>query len=170
MRVRVTEVEAYEGADDPASHAYRGRTARNAAMFGPPGHAYVYFTYGMHFCLNLVCGPVGIAEAVLVRAGEVIAGTTIARSRRPGSSARDLARGPARLAQALAVDRSLDGVDVTGGPPGLRVECGDPIADDAVCRGPRVGVARAADRIARLWIAAEPTVSPYRAHAPRHRR
>ena len=114
VAVELTEVEAYAGRSDPASHAYRGKTRRNAVMFGPPGHAYVYFTYGMHFCVNMVClGEEGSASAVLLRAGAIIAGERLARARRargPGFVAsRDLARGPARLCQALAIDRSLDG-------------------------------------------------------------
>jgi DNA-3-methyladenine glycosylase len=118
VAVALTEVEAYAGAADPASHAYRGRTARNAVMFGPPGHAYVYFTYGMHFCVNVVCLPPGTASAVLLRAGQVIQGEDLARRRRTpanrGSAmpARDLARGPARLCQALGIDRRLDGADL----------------------------------------------------------
>jgi DNA-3-methyladenine glycosylase len=115
VAVALTEVEAYAGEVDPASHAYRGRTARNAVMFGPPGHAYVYFTYGMHFCVNVVCMPAGTASAVLLRAGRVIAGEDLASRRRfPVSqgSARDLARGPARLCQALGIDRDLDGADL----------------------------------------------------------
>src|SRR5271163_2042902 len=125
VAVEITEVEAYAGDSDPASHAYRGRTARNAVMFGPPGHAYVYFTYGMHFCVNLVCLGSGSATAVLLRAGAVIAGEELARARRTRGTAlvpvRDLARGPARLCQALDIDRSLDGADacVPGSP--LRV-------------------------------------------------
>ena len=100
VAVELTEVEAYEGEADPASHAYRGQTRRNAVMYGPPGHAYVYFSYGMHFCVNLVCLPAGSASAVLLRAGTVTEGEDLARARRTTSSAavtpRDLARGPAR--------------------------------------------------------------------------
>ena len=100
--MRLTEVEAYDGETDPGSHAFRGPTPRNAVMYGAAGHLYVYFTYGMHWCANIVCGPPGVATAVLLRAGEVVAGLDIARSRRPASAAdRDLARGPARLASAL---------------------------------------------------------------------
>ena len=115
--VRLVEVEAYQGSRDPASHAFRGQTARNAVMFGPPGHVYVYFTYGMHFCANLVCQPAGQAEAVLLRAGAVVSGHELAASRRAADSERpvrplDLARGPARLCQALDIDRGFDGTDV----------------------------------------------------------
>src|SRR5256885_6787526 len=168
--LRLTEVEAYAGDRDPASHAYRGRTARNAVMFGPGGHAYVYFTYGMHFCMNLVCGPVGAAAAVLLRAGEVVGGVEHARLKRPGATDRDLAPGPARLTKALGVDRALDGVDVTRRDSPLRVLRGDVVDEDAVRRGPRVGVNAAAEQPWRLWIDREPTVSTYRAHAPRARR
>jgi DNA-3-methyladenine glycosylase len=136
-------------------------------MFGPPGHAYVYFTYGMHFCVNLVCGPPGVAAAVLLRAGAVTDGVALASARRPRSSARDLARGPARLTQALSIDRALDGADVTRPRSPLRVLAGVPVADDAVRRGPRVGVSQAAERPWRLWIADEPTVSVYRRWVPR---
>ena len=96
VAVQLTEVEAYEGIADPASHAYRGRTARNAVMFGPPGHAYVYFTYGMHFCVNLVCGPAGTASAVLLRAGRVIEGAPLAAERRLAGAARRAGRAPGR--------------------------------------------------------------------------
>jgi DNA-3-methyladenine glycosylase len=162
VQLRLTEVEAYDGANDPASHAFRGRTARNAVMFGEGGHAYVYFTYGMHFCVNLVCGPPQVASAVLLRAGEVIDGREIAVARRPRSSARDLARGPARLTQALAIDRSLDGADVTRPTSALRVTAGSPVDEVLIRYGPRVGISQAVDWPWRLWIDGEPSVSAYR--------
>jgi DNA-3-methyladenine glycosylase len=202
VAVRITEVEAYAGQDDPASHAYRGRTARNAVMFGPPGHAYVYFTYGMHFCVNLVCQPPGTATAVLLRAGRIVAGEQLARARRtrlraalavpaaPGAApaqdaapragpvaARDLARGPARLCQALGIDRAQDGADVCDPASALRIRpgpaAGDADADgagDTVSRirsGPRVGVSRAAEVEWRFWLDGDPTVSAYRPRVPR---
>jgi DNA-3-methyladenine glycosylase len=203
VAVRLTEVEAYAGQTDPASHAYRGQTARNAVMFGPPGHAYVYFTYGMHFCVNLVCMPPGTPFAVLLRAGEVIAGEELAWSRRYGAPAdaargadgssargvaratRDLARGPARLCQALGIDRSLDGADVCDpGSPLLIFPPPQPASTSApstapapaafppsvgarIMTGPRVGVREAADVPWRFWLDGEPTVSAYRPHVPR---
>jgi DNA-3-methyladenine glycosylase len=169
VRVRITEVEGYDGANDPASHAFRGQTARNRVMFGLPGHAYVYFTYGMHFCVNLVCGPPAVASAVLLRAGEVIDGVTLTAERRPRSTPRDLARGPARLTQALAIDRGLDGADVTRAGSPLRVLAGEPVPDDRVRCGPRVGVSRAIDRPWRFWTDGESSVSPYRPHVPKRR-
>ncbi len=124
VAVRITEVEAYDGPDDPGSHAYRGRTDRNAVMFGPPGRLYVYFTYGMHYCCNVVCGPAGTPSAVLLRAGEVVEGTEAARARRGSAIDRDLARGPARLCQALAISREQNGVELSSGSmtlvPGAR--------------------------------------------------
>jgi DNA-3-methyladenine glycosylase len=169
VRVRLTEVEAYDGANDPASHAYRGETLRNAVMFGPPGHAYVYFTYGMHYCVNLVCGPPGQAAAVLLRAGEVVAGEASAGERRPRSTVRDLARGPARLTLALGIDRRLDGTDVTARRSAIVVRSGTPVAASQVRTGPRVGIAQAADRPWRFWIDGDPTVSVYRPHVPKRR-
>ena len=167
--LRLTEVEAYDGANDPASHAFRGQTPRNAVMFGPAGHAYVYFTYGMHFCVNLVCGPPGVAAAVLLRAGEVVDGLDTAIERRPRSSLRDLARGPARLTQALAIDRALDGADVTAARSPLRVSAGAPLDRALVRHGPRVGISQAAEWPWRFWIDGEPSVSAYRPHVPKRR-
>jgi DNA-3-methyladenine glycosylase len=167
--LRITEVEAYAGGHDPASHAFRGPTPRNSVMFGPPGHAYVYFTYGMHFCVNLVVGPPGQASAVLLRAGEVVDGIEAARSRRPGAADRDLARGPARLTKALGIDREHNGLDVTRAGSALAVGPGVPVAPDAIRWGPRVGVSAAAELPWRAWIHDEPTVSSYRAHVPRRR-
>jgi DNA-3-methyladenine glycosylase len=169
VSVRLTEVEAYAGGHDPASHAFRGETPRNAVMFGRPGHAYVYFTYGMHFCMNLVAGPAGQASAVLLRAGEIVAGHELARERRPGATDRDLARGPARLTRALGVDRSFDGTDVTVRGGGLFVRRGVAAPDDRVRWGPRVGVSSAAELPWRAWVDGEPTVSAYRPHVPRKR-
>jgi len=128
VAVALTEVEAYHGQADPASHAYRGRTQRNAVMFGPPGHTYVYFTYGMHFCVNLVCLPEGTASAVLLRAGRVVAGVDLATARRtaPGPGGRDLARGPARLCQALGIAREQNGADVCDQGSPLRVRWPEP--------------------------------------------
>ena len=181
VAVALTEVEAYHGQADPASHAYRGRTPRNAVMFGPPGHAYVYFTYGMHFCVNLVCLPEGTASAVLLRAGRVVEGEDLARARRtaPGPGGRDLARGPARLCQALAITRAQDGADVCAPASPLRVRWPTPaeaaagragpaeLAAASISRGPRVGVSAAGDVPWRFWVTGDPTVSVYRAHAPR---
>jgi DNA-3-methyladenine glycosylase len=174
VAVMLTEVEAYAGAADAASHAFRGRTARTAVMFGEPGHAYVYFTYGMHFCVNLVCLPEGTASAVLLRAGRVTEGAAVAAERRygprslPGARERDLARGPARLCQALGIGRALDGAD--GCDPDSPLRISGPVravTAAGIHRGPRVGVSRAAEIPWRFWIAGDPTVSAYRAHVPR---
>ncbi|SDD07055.1 DNA-3-methyladenine glycosylase [Nocardioides lianchengensis] len=158
VTVRLTEVEAYAGPLDPGSHAYRGRTRRNAAMFGPAGRLYCYFTYGMHVCCNVVTGDEGDPGAVLLRAGEVVAGVDLARERRPGSTDRDLARGPARLCRALAVGLEHDGVDLVSGP--VHLVPSKPAG--AVSTGPRVGLRGAPDRPWRYWIAGEPSVSSYR--------
>lgn len=166
LTVRISEVEAYGGVgEDPGSHAHRRRTDRNAAMFGPVGHAYVYFTYGMHWCLNVVAHQPGAAGAVLLRAGEVVAGMEVARPRRPAArSDRELARGPARLAAALGVDGSLDGTDLLerGGPLELRMP--DP-ADQVIARrsGPRTGIAgEGSDTPWRFWLPDDATVSLHR--------
>lgn len=165
VAVRLTEVEAYDGAEDPGSHAFRGRTRRNAVMFGPAGHLYCYFTYGMHVCCNVVCGPEGRASAVLLRAGEVVEGVETARERRPRARDRDLARGPARLCSALGIELSHDGTDLAAGPVTLTL--GEPPA--AVSTGPRVGLRGAPDRPWRFWATGDPSVSVYRPAAPLRR-
>ncbi|KRF35929.1 DNA-3-methyladenine glycosylase [Nocardioides sp. Soil805] len=167
VSVRLTEVEAYGGDDDPGSHAYRGRTPRNAVMFGPAGVLYVYFTYGMHHCANVVCGPEGTASAVLLRAGELVDGLDSARVRRPGASDRDLARGPARLCKALGIDLELDGARLDQGP--VRLEVVDTPGTEIVSTGPRVGLRGAPDRPWRYWLTGERTVSAYRPATARPR-
>ncbi|MDX3573983.1 DNA-3-methyladenine glycosylase [Streptomyces sp. ID05-47C] len=173
ITLRLTEVEAYDGPNDPGSHAFRGRTARNSVMFGPAGHVYVYFTYGMWHCMNLVCGPEGEASGVLLRAGEVIEGAEQARKRRLSArNDKELAKGPARLATALDVDRALDGTDAcAAGDTSIRILTGTPVPADQVRNGPRTGVSGDGGvHPWRYWVADDPTVSPYRAHAPRRRR
>ncbi len=163
VTVRISEVEAYLGPDDPGSHAFRGRTARNATMFGPAGHLYVYFTYGMHYCANIVCGSEGWATGLLLRAGEIVEGAELARKRRSHpASDRDLARGPARLAQALGLDRRFDGADALAEPFRLALP---PEPAAAVATGPRVGVSGIAGTEEypwRFWLPDDPTVSRYR--------
>ncbi len=177
VRLRIVEVEAYAGVgEDPASHAHRGRTDRNASMFEPAGTAYVYFTYGMHWCLNLVTGPAGEASAVLLRAGEVTEGFDAASARRRSGSGRsparrDLARGPARLCAALGVTGRQDGLDLLDpgsplwlAPPADREPDGPERRPPAHRSGPRVGVRRGAERAWRFWLGDEPAVSAFRAH------
>ncbi|MDG6102947.1 DNA-3-methyladenine glycosylase [Dactylosporangium aurantiacum] len=167
VTVRLTEVEAYSGTgEDPASHAHRGRTPRNAIMFGPAGYAYVYFTYGMHYCVNVVTGVDGVASAVLLRAGEVVDGLPAARARRPAARTdAELARGPARLCAALGIERSFYGTYLLGDPPLLRPPAAG--APAAVSAGPRVGVTGAHDVPWRFWVTGDPTVSAYRRHVPK---
>lgn len=169
VRVRVTEVEAYDGPNDPASHAFRGRTARNCVMFEGPGLLYVYFTYGMHWCANLVCGAPGVPAAVLLRAGEVVAGREYARERRPGVADVGLARGPANLVRALGLGRADNGRDVCTDPT-LRALAGDRVDPTRLRTGPRVGIRAAAERPWRFWVADDPTVSAYRPAVARVRR
>ena len=173
VAVRITEVEAYMGPGDslhpdPGSHTFRGPTARNAPMFGAAGHLYVYFTYGMHYCANIVCGPAGAASAVLLRAGEVVEGEHLAAVRRPTSkSVLDLASGPARLATALALTTADSGRDALREPFWLRVP---EITGADVSSGPRVGVScdgGSADYPWRFWLPGDPTVSRYKAAKPR---
>ena len=159
VAVRITEVEAYGGINDPASHAFT-RTPRSEIMYGEPWRLYVYRSYGMHFCANIVTGPTETASAVLIRAGEVVGGIETARKRRPAVKDVALARGPGNLARAL--DLSLDdlGTDLLGSD-GVRL--GEPPATAPdISSGPRVGVSKAADVPWRFWITGDPTVSAYR--------
>lgn len=175
VAIRITEVEAYAGERDPGSHSYRGKTARNATMFGDPGHVYVYFTYGLHHAVNLVAGLAGQPYGCLVRAGRVVVGEPLARSRRehgPGVNARrvaplrdlDLARGPGNVARAFGVTRADDGDDLFGGA--WRFLIPDAPTGLAPATGPRVGVSGPAGDGAhfpwRFWTADDPTVSAYR--------
>ena len=167
--IRLTEVEAYGGVgEDPGSHAFRRMTARNATMFGRAGLLYVYFTYGMHHCANIVTGPEGSAGAVLLRAGEVVEGVQAARSRRPSARTdRDLARGPARLATALGLDLAADGLDLLdpSSPVRLRLPASRPVG---ILTSPRTGVAGPGARTPwRFLLDGESSVSPYRPARPR---
>jgi DNA-3-methyladenine glycosylase len=137
---RIVEVEAYIGEEDQASHARCGRTERNAPMYGPPGRAYVYFVYGMHHCLNVVTEPEGFPAAVLVRALEPLEGIEAMRARRDGRGDLELTSGPARLCQALGIDRRFDGVDLCTTNAVLFIEENGAMPDVAVAAGPRVGV------------------------------
>jgi DNA-3-methyladenine glycosylase len=162
VALRLTEVEAYSGeGQDPASHAHRGPTPRAAIMFGPPGRLYVYFSYGVHWCANVVVGPEGRGSAVLLRAGEVVVGEELARSRRPAArTSRDLARGPARLTQALGIGPGDRGVDLLDPDSGVRLHRGT--APAAVSAGPRVGISLATDLPWRYWESDAPSVSVFR--------
>lgn len=165
VSVRITEVEAYLGGGvDPGSHAFRGRTARNASMYGPPGHLYAYFTYGMHVCANIVCSPVGQASGLLLRAGEVVTGIDLARERRPTARTdRDLARGPARLATALGIALGDDGADLFAAPFDLVL----PSQPVEFLTGPRTGVGGEGGGAGfpwRFWMPGEASVSPYKRH------
>ena len=168
--LRVTEVEAYLGVGtDPGSHAFRRQGAKNATMFGPPGHLYTYFTYGMHTCANVVCSPEGTASAVLLRAGEIIDGVEIARMRRLTSRKdADLARGPARLTVAMGISLADDGADLSSS----RVRLTLPAAASPFETSLRTGVSGPGGLAAypwRFYIPGEPSVSPYKAWAPKKR-
>lgn len=162
LAARIVETEAY-GPEDPASHAFRGKTARNAVMFGPPGHLYVYFTYGMHFCMNAVTGDRGVGGAVLLRAGEPTDGLAEMATRRGLEDPRRLCSGPAKLAQAFGVARAEDGVDLATGAEGIWIAAGSPVASAEIVRGPRVGIRVGLDLAWRFRIRDDPFVSPGRA-------
>lgn len=159
VAVRITEVEAYEGVADPASHAYKGLSQRNAVMFGPPGRLYVYTMHG-HFCCNIVCSPEGLANAVLIRAGEVVDGIAYARERRPGVPDHRLARGPGCLTRSLGITLADAGTDVFAAGSSVRLEPRTAVPE--ISAGPRVGVPRAIEEPWRFWISGDRTVSAYR--------
>ncbi|SDE49463.1 DNA-3-methyladenine glycosylase [Auraticoccus monumenti] len=160
VSVRLSEVEAYAGPDDPASHAFT-RTPRSAIMYGPAMRLYVYRSYGIHLCANVVTGPEGEGRAVLLRAGEVVRGHELAAGRRRTDDPVRLARGPGNLASALGLGLEDLGADLQG-PPEPWLEPGEPLPDASVLAGPRVGVSRAEERPWRFWVAGDPTVSAYR--------
>ena len=169
VSLRITEVEAYLGEVDPGSHAFRGPTGRTAVMYGPPGHLYTYFTYGMHVCANVVCSPEGVASAVLLRAGEIVDGLEVARLRRTTSKTdADLARGPARLCVALGITLADGGADLESGRFTLEL----PESPAPFATGPRTGVSGAggSDEYPwRFWIPGDQTVSPYKRSVPKKR-
>jgi DNA-3-methyladenine glycosylase len=162
VTVVLTEVEAYMGEDDPASHAYRGPTPRNLVMFGKAGHLYTYLSYGMHWCCNVVTGKDGHASAVLLRAGRVVEGTDLARQRRGERvTDRSLARGPGCLGQALGLHREHNGVDLLTSET-LRLRPGEPVEPSQTASGHRVGVSLAHDVPWRFWVAGDSSVSAYK--------
>ncbi len=166
VTIRLTEVEAYSGSDDPASHAHRGLTARNKTMFGPAGFLYLYRIYGLHTCANVTCGSPGAPSAVLLRAGEVVSGVDLARSRRPAAKREhELASGPARLVQTLGLDLTALGTSVVDGTGPLTLHPpSEPVPSAQILAGPRVGVSSAHDVAWRFWLADDKTVSRYRRH------
>lgn len=162
VSVWITETEAYAGADDPASHAYRGRTARTAVMFGPTGHLYVYRSHGLHWCCNVTCGEDGQAAAVLIRAGRLTDGRALAEDRRgPRATTPKLASGPGNLARALGITGDDNGTDLSGGSA-ITLNLGTELPSDLIGSGPRVGVTGAPDRPWRFWVLGDPTVTAYR--------
>ncbi|MET8973058.1 DNA-3-methyladenine glycosylase [Streptomyces hydrogenans] len=162
VSIAITETEAYSGAADPASHAYRGRTPRNTVMFGPAGHLYVYRSHGLHWCANVVTGTDGIASGVLIRAGRVIEGEDLARTRRgEGVASARLARGPGNFCQALGITAEHNGADLLTGTS-VALSEGEPVPAALIRVGPRVGVSKAHDWQHRFYLAGDPTVSAYR--------
>ena len=161
---RIVETEAYLGRLDPASHAHRGETARNRAMFGPPGHVYVYFIYGMHECCNVVTAPAGIGEAVLLRALEPIDGLDLMRARRGTDVERNLCSGPAKLVVAMGIGREHDGLDLVRGPLGVWDRASWPAPagrswNEEIATSTRIGITKAADLPLRFHLRANPFAS-----------
>ena len=162
---RIVETEAYQE-DDPASHSFRGLTARTEVMFGPPGHLYVYFTYGMHFCMNVVTGKAGEGSAVLLRAVEPLEGLDIMRRKRGGVTVdRLLCAGPARLTQAFGIDRRHNGLDLVRGRE-LFVAKGAPVPSSRISAGPRIGIRSAIDRPWRMVEVGSPFLSRSAVRSP----
>jgi len=157
---RIVEVEAYCGAEDPGSHAFRGRTPRNATMFGPPGHLYVYFTYGMHWCGNAVCGEDGEGVAVLLRALAPLRGLESMRAARSRARRdRDLCSGPAKLCQALGLDRAFDGADLVTVDRGVTVLDDGTAPPEQPAQGVRIGLSAGAALLWRWWVTGDPNLS-----------
>ena len=156
VRLKIVETEAYHQSD-AASHSYKGRTPRTDVMFGPPGHLYVYFTYGMHYCMNVVTGPSGEGSAVLIRAAEPLSGWDVLRSNRPGISDAQLTNGPAKLCKALGIDRSFNGHDLH--EPPLKLQLQDPIPGERIIQTTRIGISQAQDKPWRFYIRDNPYVS-----------
>jgi DNA-3-methyladenine glycosylase len=153
VRVRLTEVEAYKGGDDPASHAYRGRTPRNGSMFDKPGTLYVYRSYGIHDCANTAVGPEGVGWAILIRGGEVVEGASVASMRRSRSD--DLANGPGKLCQALGITLGHNGTDLLDPSSVIRLVWGQP--PEVIMATPRVGISKAMDRPWRFIAVSQPS-------------
>jgi len=163
VAVRLVEVEAYAGSEDPGSHAYRGETPRNRVMFGPPGYLYVYFTYGMHWCANVVCGETGWASAVLLRGGAPVEAIDVIRARRHLSRRdRDLASGPARLTQSLAITGAQNGVDLVRGPVRLLDDGVPPPRRPGVSTRVGLKAGQGDDHRWRWFVRDDPNVSPGR--------
>jgi DNA-3-methyladenine glycosylase len=160
IAARIVETEAYRGADDPGSHAYRGPTPRTAVMFGPPGHLYVYLSYGNHWCMNVVCGDDGVASAVLVRGAAPVEGLDAMRQRRVKARRdRDLCSGPGRLAQALGVDKAFDGADLTRGPLYVVDDGVPPPLHSGVSERVGLSLGRGHEHLWRFFVAGDPNVS-----------
>lgn len=154
--MRIVETEAY-AQEDPAAHTFRGETPRNRSMFGPPGHLYVYFSYGVHWCANLVCGPKGYGAGVLLRAGEPLAGIEMMEAARGGVALKQLGNGPGKLAQAMGIDKSFDGMDVLGAEQIKVMEDGFVPAEVLACK--RIGISKAADAPLRFVLPDSPYLS-----------